>query len=186
MFVIIWILACSSMVSSVNSVGELRQIMHQGDSSAKIELRTLADHNHLYALGAVEGLKGEILIEDSNVLVSSEGPNGIELSTDWDVAATLLVYAQVDKWRSVSIPDTVRRKTDLEEFIAQQARKTNAQEGPFVFRLTGEATVDWHVINWTEGQEHSHQSHIESGLSGRLENESLAVLGFYSTMHKAI
>lgn len=196
MFMINLLLACSSMVSSVNSAGELRQIMHQSDSSAKINLSTLTDHKHLYALGALEGLKGEILIEDSNLLVSSEGPNGIELSTNWDVAATLLVYAQVEKWRTISIPNTVQSKTDLETFIGQQARKTKSKKDssttidqvpkPFAFRLTGEATLDWHVINWTEGENHSHQSHIESGLSGRLHNESVAILGFYSTAHQAI
>ena len=40
--------------------GALKNIMHKGDLSANISLSELADIDHLYALGAVENLKGEI------------------------------------------------------------------------------------------------------------------------------
>ena len=40
--------------------------MHHGDLSSKIDLMELENLENLYALGAVEQLKGEILIMNSN------------------------------------------------------------------------------------------------------------------------
>mgnify|MGYP001257323152 CR=1 FL=1 len=49
--------------------GALRSIMHQGDVSVQMDLDDLKDRAHLYALGAVEDLKGnEKLIEFNNLL----------------------------------------------------------------------------------------------------------------------
>ena len=42
--------------------GSLRSMIHEGDISDKIDLRTFRNQQHVYALGVLENLKGEILI----------------------------------------------------------------------------------------------------------------------------
>ncbi|MDG1901717.1 MAG: hypothetical protein P8I80_05735, partial [Bacteroidales bacterium] len=46
--------------------GALKNIMHKGDVTAKANLSDLKDVEHLYALGALENLKGEIQIFNSS------------------------------------------------------------------------------------------------------------------------
>lgn len=48
----------------VHHYGALKNMMHKGDLSSKVTLDELKDINHLYALGAVENLKGEVLVLD--------------------------------------------------------------------------------------------------------------------------
>ncbi len=48
----------------VGYAGALKNFMHKGDISSKFSLAELEGKSHLYALGAVENLKGEIQIFD--------------------------------------------------------------------------------------------------------------------------
>ena len=51
----------------VNYEGALKNIMHKGDLSAKASLADYENIPNLYALGAIEHLKGEIQIFDGQV-----------------------------------------------------------------------------------------------------------------------
>ena len=63
-------LTFSFVVLILNLLG-LKNIMHHGDLSSKIDLMELENLENLYALGAVEQLKGEILIMNSKPYISS-------------------------------------------------------------------------------------------------------------------
>jgi len=74
-FLILFILITSCNPKSTPSFkvdykGALKNMMHKGDLSAKISLSEINEINYLYALGAVENLKGEILILDGIPSVS--------------------------------------------------------------------------------------------------------------------
>ena len=43
--------------------------MMENNTEANINLLDLKDEEHLYALGALEGLEGEVLVMDSNTFV---------------------------------------------------------------------------------------------------------------------
>ena len=169
--------------------GALRDIMHKGDISAKADLKDLNRIANLYALGAVEDLKGEILIIDSKPYISSVNKSELSISNSLDHKATLLVYCSVNKWKTLPIPSSIESYSELEKFIAQAAQESNIDiNSPFPFLINGTASsVDWHVIDWKEGDtEHSHEKHISSGLNGTLKNEEIEILGFYSNSHHAI
>ena len=73
-FIAFAVSACSSSVdktvgTDVEFYGALRNMMHKGDISAKYDLRNLKKTTHLYALGALENLKGEIMILDSTPFI---------------------------------------------------------------------------------------------------------------------
>ena len=74
--------------------GALRSIMHQGDVSVQMDLADLKDRAHLYALGAVEDLKGEILILDGQPGSSVEQCPFSEL---FSIGAVLLVWKSIAK-----------------------------------------------------------------------------------------
>lgn len=173
----------------VDYKGALKNIMHKGDLSAQADLTDFQDTEHFYALGAVENLKGEVLILDSKPFISSVQNQNLSISNSFDHKATLLVYASVDKWASSSIPDNISTYEDLEQHIEQTAQyKGINTDQPFPFLINGQAkSFDWHVINWKDGDtEHSHEKHISSGLHGTLTDQEVEILGFYSNSHHAI
>jgi len=171
----------------VHHSGALKTIM-SGNIAATINLDSLSKRNHLYALGATENLKGEIQIFDSKPSNSFVRNSNLLIEDSFNLKAALFVYAEVEKWDEFII-EKVTNKDELEEIIFEIA-KTNGQniEKPFPFLLEGQVvTLDWHVINWKEGDTiHNHAKHKESGLSGTMRNTEVKILGFYSTKHKAV
>lgn len=169
--------------------GALKNIMHKGDLSAKADLKDFENSEHFYALGALENLKGEIQIFDSEPFNTMVVDSVLSFDNSFNKKAALLVYASVNKWSSISIPDNLVTYEQLERFVEQSAKANKIQiDEPFPFLLEGTLmSFDWHVINWKDGDtEHSHDKHISSGLNGTIENRKVELLGFYSDSHHAI
>lgn len=174
---------------TVEYAGALKNMMHKGDISAKAELSELAEVEHLYALGALENLKGEIQIFDGKPYNTIVTDSILAFDNSFDKKATLLVHASVSNWISLTIPDSIITYEQLESYIAQSAAEHQIEmDKPFPFLLEGTPqSFDWHVINWKEGDtDHSHVKHIRSGLHGTINHEEVVMLGFYSDSHHAV
>lgn len=185
----------------VQHAGALKNMMHKGDLSAKISLQELQDKEQLYALGAVEELKGEILVLNSNSYVSSvvtdslamdsvlpEGAKVLMMDHSFEKNACLLVYTTVEEWEAFAIPSGLTYE-EFELFVEKKAMDFGINtEAPFPFLIEGVArSFDWHVIDWPAGDdEHTHEKHIRSGMYGTLENQMVEMLGFYSKHHHAV
>ncbi|MBL4593626.1 MAG: acetolactate decarboxylase [Flavobacteriales bacterium] len=169
--------------------GALKNMMHKGDISAKANLTDFKEISHLYALGAIENLKGEIQIFDGKPFNTIVIDSTLSFDNSFHKKATLLVYASVDKWKTINIPNNIESYEQLESYIKQTAKgnRINVDE-PFPFLIEGTLhSFDWHVINWKDGDtEHSHDKHISSGLHGTISNRQVEMLGFYSNSHHAI
>lgn len=169
--------------------GALKNMMHKGDISAKADLSKLEEVEHLYALGALENLKGEVQIFDSKPYNTIVIDSILTFDNSFKKKATLLVYASVSKWKSINIPDNIITYEQLESYIEQSAKENQIEiDEPFPFLIEGTPkSFDWHVINWKDGDtEHSHEKHIRSGLHGTINNRQVEMLGFYSDSHHAI
>ena len=194
LFLSILVVACSSdkkeaLNYKVGYKGALKNMMRKGDISAKVNLTDYKDIKNLYALGALENLKGEIQIFNSESFNSIVVDSSLTFDKSYNKKATLLVYASVKKWNSIKIPDSIISYKQLESYIAVAAKNQQLKmDEPFPFLVEGKAkSFDWHVINWKDGDtEHSHQKHINSGLHGTINNKKVKMLGFYSDAHKAI
>ena len=173
----------------VKHKGALKNFMMKGDISAKISLSEFEKSDDFYALGAMENLKGEIQIFDSNPLNTVVIDSSLLIDRTFGYKASLLVYALVEQWTSIAIPRSISTYSDLEEFIANAAKenKINVAEA-FPFLIEGEVkSIDWHVIDWDPKEaEVTHEKHKESGLNGSLVEEDVVLLGFYSDNHKGI
>ncbi len=87
------------------------------------------------------------------------------------------------------MPANVNTTQQLEKYIEEISSDNHINiEEPFPFLIKGVSSeVNWHIINWdNKDTVHSHQKHIESGLSGVLEDTPMTILGFYSKHHKTI
>lgn len=166
----------------VEAVGTLRQIMHEGDISAKIDLETLTNRPHLYGLGAAENLKGEILIWKGEAYLTTVAGSGLATYDGFRKKASLLVYSEVEKWDSIVLPVTITKLTDLENFILESADKANIDTRvPFPFLIKGQpATLNWHVIDWDPNDTvHTHEKHKNAGMRSGWKNMPTEILGFF-------
>lgn len=190
----ITLMSCATSPNTEDQIGvaykgALKNIMRKGDLSAKADLMDFQDVPNLYALGAVEDLKGEILILDGQPYISSAQNQALTINNNFNHKATLLVYASVDQWRSSTIPNHVTTYDDLEQYVEQSAKEHGINtDHPFPFLLHGRIkSFDWHVIDWKDGDmEHSHEKHITSGPHGTLTDQEVEILGFYSDSHHAV
>lgn len=169
--------------------GALKNIMKKGDLSAHVQLATLDSIKHLYAIGAKEALDGEIQIFNSVPMNSRVVGNQAVIDSSLTGAATLLIYASVERWKEIAVPAEVVSYDEVEHYIKSTAIGNEINvDHPFPFKIIGKASsIDWHIIKWKEGDmEHSHEKHINSGLHGTLQNMDVEMIGFYSDAHHGI
>jgi acetolactate decarboxylase len=173
----------------VEYAGALMNFMHKGDVSAKVALSEYAEVEHLYALGAVENLKGEIQIFDGHPVNSFVEDGVMKFDNSYGRKAALFVGVVVEDWRTFQVPNEITTKEEFEGFVAKTASENGIDvRQPFPFLMEGVVKeVSWHVINWKDGDmEHSHEKHIASGLNGTMEDVAVEMLGFYSDSHHAV
>ena len=150
----LWLLICSLEVAmaqttqtDVRVVGEMRKVMWRGQLEGVIELDSVASKEHVYGLGPVQYLTGELLLYDGTT------------------------------YRSVVMPDS-----------SMKVEEVNSEKAPFLFRVSGvveHAVI--HVVNLPEGSEVSSPSEAHQGqVNYELDEETVEILGFFSTEHKAI
>lgn len=181
--------AVAGPAPEVHYRGSLKQIMHEGNLESQIQLSDLQSRPHLFAIGAVSGLKGEIAVIDSKAFVSSVNNGAVVTDSSLSAGAALLVWSQVAHWKQIDIPTAVRTMEKLEEFVALQATSNKIDTSlAFAFRMTGAPhALDWHVIDWPKGDTvHTHEKHEQAGLHGRLRGAEVQIIGFYSQHHQGI
>ncbi|NEM96248.1 alpha-acetolactate decarboxylase [Pontibacter sp. BT327] len=164
----------------------MRNVMWKGELQGTIALDTIEDKEHLYGLGPVEYLSGELLIVNGKSYKStvvSEAEMRVEET--FDVKAPFFVYANVPDWREQPLPDSIRTMSQLEAFLDQATKQARR---PFAFRL--EATVDSaqiHIVNLPKGTQVSSPDEAHQGMTNySLENQEVEIVGFFSTEHKAV
>lgn len=177
--------------SEVVYFGALKNAMKQNDLTVYVSSDTI-DLKNFYALGALEGLKGELLIMDGQVYTSSQGDttnNSLDLKQNINFSANFLVGAKVSKWISLDVPKTIKTKSDLEKFVSEKAIEQGFDKAdPFPFLLEGPTkSTSWHVVNWDANDStHTHEKHVKSGIYDTDLEEDVIILGFYSEHHKGI
>ncbi len=179
------ILGCSAKTdtSEVKIAGALRTIMMENKTGANIDLRDLKNQEHLYALGAVEGLQGEILVMNSEPILSQAIEDSFSIRNDFETKATLLVYTNVSEWSSQELEANLTNQ-ELEMLIKQMGSENNLST-PFPFKIEGYASkLNWHIVNGNSGQ--SHEGHATSGYNNKLQSSEVEILGFYSEAHQGI
>lgn len=171
----------------VRIAGQLHNIMANGDLRSTITLDNLKNYQHLYALGAIEGLAGEIIVLDGKIYNSRVKDKKLIID-DHNSKAALLVYTDNQHWLPIEIKILVNGTRELEKIISDNANKYYpGSDKPIPFMIKGNIpSLRWHVINAPESYEKSHQGFMQSGLQGELKNQNSILLGFYSKKHQGV
>lgn len=179
----------SAQNPEVHIHGALKNMMMHADISPQTSLSAYSGTLGWLGLGAVAGLKGEVLIWDGQPWVASASEDQIVLQSDPEAEATLLVASQVEDWQEWPVPRKVSSQEEFETFLAQTAEDAGLDvKQPFPFRLEGRfKTLAWHVVDWKEGDmEHTCEKHKTTGPHGVETDLETQLLGFHSLRHHRI
>src|SRR4051794_11183239 len=85
-------------------IGAQRETIMNGKLAATLDLRALGGMPHLYAIGPIEQLRGEVTIAASRPSLARVKADGsIAVTQSFDAGVPFLVWAQVPAWRTVPI-----------------------------------------------------------------------------------
>jgi len=172
--------------NSVKIVGAMRNVMHNGQLYGTIDLDTISNKPHIFGIGPLEYLSGEILLLDGKGYKSAVVNDTTMLVTEtFAMKAPFFVYATVASWTTISIPDSIITLMQLENYLDKITQKSTR---PFCFKLT--ATVDSaaiHIVNLPKGTKVSSPEEAHQGQKNFfLKNKPVEMIGFFSTEHKGV
>ncbi|MDB5051904.1 MAG: alpha-acetolactate decarboxylase [Fibrobacteres bacterium] len=167
-------------------IGAMKEVMWEGRLSAQIDIDTLSDKRHLYGLGPVEFLAGEILILDGTGYKSEVlSDTSMKVTETLKIKAPFFGYANIGKWTVTSLPDSVTTLPQLEAYLNIAPKK---RARPFFFKITAVAdSANIHVVNIPKGSKVSSPADAHLGQKDfTIRGEKFDLLGFFSTEHQAI
>lgn len=173
-------------INNITIVGEMKEVMWKGELFGKIHLDTISNKEHLYGLGPVEYLAGELLILDGVAYQSRVvDEQNMKVETSFNVKAPFFGYTNIPAWEELAFPDSIQTISELENYLDLISQNTTR---PFFFRLTGTVeTATIHIVNLPKGSKVSSPDEAHQGQKNyQLKNESSEIIGFFSTEHKAI
>ena len=172
--------------SNFHIAGAMKNVMWKGELGGIIRFDTIQNKKGLYGLGPESYLTGELLINDGLTYVSrvlTDTSMTVE-QTD-TVSAPFFVYANVNDWKEVTLPNGIHNIETIEKFINEQ---TKDAKRPFAFKLIGEVEkVDIHIQNLPKGTKVSSPKEAHQGQTNyEISDRAVEIIGFFSTEHQAV
>ena len=164
--------------SEVRVIGEMRRMFTAHDIGANVDLLSINKNPHVYALGPLAGLQGEVTVLDGQVFASTVSDNQPKVMIDPGARSVFLVYASVPTWRSLDIPTNVITEKDLAEFLEAQM-PTNTRSA---FQVRGTAAMArFHIQNYKGlAKDLTHEAHDEAKSFFELKNAAVQLVGFFT------
>lgn len=173
--------------SGVRWIGAQRDVFG-GDLRGHGNLEILSAAPHLYALGPLEGLRGEVSIFDGVPSIARIERDAVVTATSWAARACFLVWAQVPEWFEFA-PDPVPADLGgIERAVIELATEVGFDPGrPLPFRVRGTAVeAAFHVLDKRDGLAHNQERHEQAKVHRALTRAPVDLVGFYSTQHRGI
>ena len=159
-----------------------------GKAEEAISLERFDAFESLYAVGPLEQARREVSICDSVPLVSDVQSGQVNVTIDSYRHAAFLVYAIVENWRRVTVPEPIETEQQLENQLVAWAVTSGIDvDQPFAFLLNGlVAQATFHVLCNRGRGRYNAELHEKSKVRFPIANESVEVVGFYSRHHRGI
>jgi acetolactate decarboxylase len=170
-------------------IGAQRETIMNGKLAAALDLRTLANSPHLYGIGPIEQLRGEVTIADGRPSLARVGTDGaVRVTQSFEAGAPFFVWAEVPVWQTVPIPAEVRSFADLQAFVPRAAAAAGFDPlEPFPFLIRGrQSLTEFHVLNRVGDAAHNMDMHKKIQIVFELTNAETVMVGFHSTAHRGI
>jgi len=128
--------------------GSFKRMSHTGDTSGQVNLADLPQFAGSWGMGALAGLKGEVLLQDGLLLVSrGDDPQGRVAAPRAGDEAVLFAAARVQQWTELTLPSDMTQ-AQFEAFVLEQAKSLDLDGSePFPFLVQGRyPQLIWHVV----------------------------------------
>lgn len=174
----------------VNFAGAMMKI-RQGDLSAAVMIDTLPKE-HLYAIGPVENLQGEIMVWDGKPFKAAMMPDRKQPYVEKapaNLKAIFLVYAKVPAWDTLVIREPVADIAALERLIGQYALQHGTDTSQaFPFLLFGRISKGLGHIQMLDTATTAITPTVGDDAKVLLpvENQRSQFVGFYSHHHRRV
>ncbi len=168
-------------------IGGQRETIMMGHRGSILDLRTLKGRAHLYGIGPIEGLSGEVTIADSRPALARVGADErVHVEESFEAGVPFFVWAEVPLWQDVAVPAQVRSFADLEGFIEQAGKAAGlTQAFPFVVRGRP-ALIDFHVVDAKPDTPPGMAAHQKIQIPFELHARQATLVGFWSNQHRGI
>ncbi len=166
--------------------GAMMNVMHKGELWGTINLDTIADKKHLYGIGPLEYLTGEILIIDGRCYKSEVVTDTrMKVSETFQLKAPFFGYTHVAAWKDLVLPDSIIELSQLEHFLNAA---TENYPRPFFFKILAQVEqANIHVVHLQAGSKVSSPQEAHQGQKNyEVRDEEVEMIGFFSTEHQAI
>jgi acetolactate decarboxylase len=170
-------------------IGAQRETIMNGKLAAALDLGTLAGPAHLYGLGPLEQLRGEVTIANSRPALARVASDGtVSVTESFAAGAPFFVWAEVPRWTALSIPAEIRSFEDLERFVPRAAVAAGLDaEEPLPFLVLGrEDLIEFHILNRIGDPPHNMEEHKRIQIKFELARTEATIVGFRSTRHRGI
>lgn len=170
----------------VRWIGAQRDVL-AGDTAGHVDLATLSALPNLYALGPLEGVRGEVSIFESVPSIARIANDAVVTTATWQERACFLVWAQVPSWHERTV-EVATSLDGLEQEVVALARGQGLDPGaPFPFRVAGLASrAVLHVLDKRDGLPHTPERHEQAKVRRELEDTAVELIGFYSLRHHGV
>jgi alpha-acetolactate decarboxylase len=168
-------------------IGGQRETIMNGKLAAALDLKTLAGRQHLYGIGPIEQLRGEVTIANSRPALARVASDGtVKVTQSFETGVPFFVWAEVPLWHQVPIPADVRSFDDLESFVPKAAGAVGLDPNkPLPFLVEGrERLIEFHIVNRIGDGPHNMEMHKKIQVAFELENAEATIVGFHSTKHR--
>jgi alpha-acetolactate decarboxylase len=171
----------------IQAYGSFKQMSHTGNTDGVVKLAALNGAKGAYGVGALAGMRGEILLWDGKLLVSrghsTRGETGPAAAND---EAALFVSGKVGAWQEVPVASDMTQ-AQFEAFVVASAKQLGLDsERAFPFAVRGSnLNVVWHVVTGAAPASGHHgsgthdQGHAQA-LTFRESSASGTLLGFHT------
>jgi len=179
----------STQAQVVFTAGAARNVMMGTDLSSHVQVDTLLRQPHLFALGPVENLQGEITVFDGQVFTSGAFGEDAIVQLQPKVRAPFLVYAYVPSWTAYELKQPIDSPKTLERLIDSLGQTHGyLPDEAFPFRLSGIwDEVNYHIIMRDQNEEkHSHEAHEKAKHRFHAKQASGDIVGFFSRNHQGV
>lgn len=168
--------------------GEQHKAVHDGDVGAKVRLADLARRPHLYGVGPLEGLTGEITVLDGQPTISTVEGGVFRTHASLDHGAAFFVWTYAADWKPAPLPDSVRTLEQLETYLPEAARAAGLDSAaPLAFRVEGRIeSLNYHVLSPPAHTPPMFEDHEKSKVHSSVVARTVRMVGFYSTEHRGV
>jgi len=177
----------SGLGYDLSFVGSQRQTIMTGDRAAHLDLPTLKGRSHLYGIGPIQGLTGEVTIADSRPsLARVSDDHLIRVTESYEVGVPFFVWAEVSTWQTQELPDDVRTYAELERFVGEAGSRAGLTQA-FPFMVTGRPElIDFHIVSATPDTPPGLEGHQKIQIPFELHGQEVTFVGFWSSRHQGV